>query len=79
MEWTSLKTTFPPHSGWYEIRIRIQLDMFEDEETAKRKSIAVAWYDNETKTFKESNAKKSKQILHVNAWRKKEKTTQQEL
>lgn len=76
MEWTSLKVKFPPHSGWYEIRIRVQMDMFEDVDVTRQKSITTAWYDNETKTFNESNAKKSKQVLHVDAWRKKEKANQ---
>lgn len=70
MEWISLKTAFPPHSGWYEIRIRVQLDMFEDAEITKRKSTATAWYDSVSKIFRESDAKNSKQVLHVDAWRK---------
>ena len=69
MEWISLKTALPPHSGWYEIRIRVQMDMFEDAEITKRKSTATAWYDSTAKIFKESNGGKSIRIFHVDAWR----------
>lgn len=79
MEWTSLKTALPPHSGWYEIRIRVQMDMFEDVADTMRKSTATAWYDGATKTFRESDAKKSKQVLHVDSWRKIENAKTNEL
>lgn len=79
MEWTPLKTTLPPHSGWYEVKTRIQMDMFEDVEVTRQKSIMTAWYDGAAKTFRESDAKKSKQVLHVDSWRKVENAKTSEL
>ena len=64
--------------GVYQVRIRVQLDMFEDSEVAVQKSVATLWYDKDTLSFRESNAKKSKKVLHVDSWKNVEPTKQQQ-
>lgn len=69
MEWVPISLTKPTYSGYYEVKVRVQLDMFEELFQAEKKSVVTAWYDAVSGTFKEKNTKNAKQVEHIDAWR----------
>ena len=69
MEWNACRDGLPPKSGWYEVKVRVQTDLFEDEETTRGKSVFPAWYDVDSACFRVSGGKRSGKVLHVDAWR----------
>lgn len=69
MEWIPINLTKPTYSGYYEVKVRVQLNMFEDISESERKSVRTVWYDAVDNIFKEQNTKNAKRVEHIDAWR----------